>query len=507
MTDAAPRTARFTVDPAFRVAPVSRRTFGSFVEHLGRCVYTGIFEPGHPAADADGLRTDVLELIRELGVSTVRYPGGNFVSGYRWEDGIGPVADRPARLDLAWHSTEPNTFGLDEFIRWTGKAGVEPMMAVNLGTRGVQEALDLLEYCNIPGGTRLSDLRVANGAKQPHGVRMWCLGNEMDGPWQIGHKNADEYGRLAAETARAMRMIDPNLELVACGSSGSSMPTFGQWEATVLDHAYDVVDYVSCHAYYEEKDGDLGGFLASAVNMENFIADVVSTADHVRAKKRAKKHIYLSFDEWNVWYMSRLQGEMPKEDWPVAPRLLEDHYHLADAVVVGSLLITLLRNSDRVTSASLAQLVNVIAPIMTEAGGRAWRQTTFHPFAQASRYASGDVLRVEPVSPTYETTEYGDVPLLHAVATHDAETGTTTVFAVNRSLDAPLSLEVDTRAFGPMRIAEATTLAGDDVYARNTADDPDRVTPQPNPSAAVDSGTVRVSLPPVSWNVIRLVRG
>ncbi|NUR95947.1 MAG: alpha-L-arabinofuranosidase, partial [Kribbellaceae bacterium] len=262
-----------------------------------------------------------------------------------------------------------------------------------------------------------------------------------------------------------------------------------------------------CHAYYEEKDGDLGGFLASAVNMENFIADVVSTADHVRAKKRAKKHIYLSFDEWNVWYMSRLQGEMPKEDWPVAPRLLEDHYHLADAVVVGSLLITLLRNSDRVTSASLAQLVNVIAPIMTEAGGRAWRQTTFHPFAQASRYASGDVLRVEPVSPTYETTEYGEVPLLHAVATHDAETGTTTVFAINRSLDAPLSLEVDTRAFGPMRIAEATTLAGDDVYARNTADDPDRVTPQPNPSAAVDSGTVRVSLPPVSWNVIRLVRG
>ncbi|MCP2329491.1 alpha-N-arabinofuranosidase [Hamadaea flava] len=506
MTHATPRTARFTLDPAFRVAPVSRRTFGSFVEHLGRCVYTGIFEPGHPAADADGLRTDVLELIRELGVSTVRYPGGNFVSGYRWEDGIGPVQDRPSRLDLAWHSTEPNTFGLDEFIRWTGKAGLEPMMAVNLGTRGVQEALDLLEYCNIPGGTRLSDQRVANGAKQPHGVRMWCLGNEMDGQWQIGHKNADEYGRLAAETGRAMRMIDANLELVACGSSGSSMPTFGQWEATVLDHAYDVVDYVSCHAYYEEKDGDLGGFLASAVNMENFIADVVSTADHVRAKKRAKKHINISFDEWNVWYMSRLQGELPKDEWPVAPRLLEDHYHLADAVVVGSLLITLLRNSDRVTSASLAQLVNVIAPIMTEPGGRAWRQTTFHPFAQTSQYAVGDVLRVEPVSPTYQTAEYGDVDLLQAVATHDEQTGATTVFAVNRSQDAPLALEVDTRAFGPVRLAEATTLAGDDAYARNTADDPDRVTPQPNTSAAVDGGTLRVSLPPVSWNVIRLVR-
>jgi alpha-L-arabinofuranosidase len=500
-------TARFTLDPSFRVAPVSRRTFGSFVEHLGRCVYTGIFEPDHPSADSDGLRTDVLALTRELGISTVRYPGGNFVSGYRWEDGVGPVAARPARLDLAWHSTEPNTFGLDEFMRWTRKAGVEPMMAVNLGTRGVQEALDLLEYCNIPSGTRLSDLRVANGAKVPYGVRMWCLGNEMDGPWQIGHKNADEYGRLAAETARAMRMIDGNVELVACGSSGSGMPTFGQWEATVLDHAYDVVDYVSCHAYYEEKDGDLGGFLASAVNMENFIADVVSTADHVRAKKRAKKHINISFDEWNVWYMSRLNDEFPKGDnWPVAPRLLEDHYTLADAVVVGSLLITLLRNSDRVTSASLAQLVNVIAPIMTEPGGRAWRQTTFHPFAQASQYAVGDVLRVEPTSPTYETGEYGDVALLHAVATHDEQTGETTVFAVNRSIDTPLPLEVDTRALGPVRVVEAYTLSGDDPYARNSADDPERVSPQPNPSAAADGGTLQASLPPVSWNVIRLIR-
>jgi len=519
MIDCTTLTARFTLDPAFRVAPVSRRTFGSFVEHLGRCVYSGIFEPDHPAADEDGLRTDVLALIRELGVSTVRYPGGNFVSGYRWEDGVGPVEDRPTRLDLAWHSTEPNTFGLDEFIRWARKAGVEPMMAVNLGTRGVQEALDILEYCNIPSGTRLSDLRVANGAKEPHGVRMWCLGNEMDGPWQIGHKNADEYGRLATETARAMRMIDANLELVACGSSSSSMPTFGQWEATVLEHSYDVVDYVSCHAYYQEKDGDLGSFLASAVNMENFIADVVATADHVRAKKRSKKRINISFDEWNVWYASRLEEEFPKGDnWPFAPRLLEDHYHLADAVVVGSLLITLLRNSDRVTSASLAQLVNVIAPIMTEpsageplgraagsAVSRAWRQTTFHPFAQASRYAVGDVLRVEPVSPVYETGEYGDVPLLHAVATHDAETGETTVFAVNRSIDAPLLLEIDTRALAAVRVTEAYTLAGDDPYARNTADDPDRVAPRPLPATA-DGGSLQASLPPVSWNVIRLAR-
>lgn len=493
-------TAHLTLDPAFRVAPVRRRTFGTFVEHLGRCVYTGIYEPGHPKADEDGFRRDVLDLTRELGVSTVRYPGGNFVSGYRWEDGVGPRERRPRRLDLAWHSTETNEVGVDEFMRWCAKAGVEPMMAVNLGTRGIEAALDLLEYCNHPSGTTLSDQRIANGAKEPYGIRMWCLGNEMDGPWQTGHKTAREYGRLAAETARAMRVLDPGLELVACGSSGSSMPTFGAWESTVLEETYDVVDYISCHAYYEEKDGDLGSFLACATDMEYFISSVVATADHVGARLKSRKKIDISFDEWNVWYLSRFQQATPPTDWPVAPPLLEDHYHLADAVAFGGLLITLLRNSDRVTAASLAQLVNVIAPVMTEPGGRAWRQTTFHPFAQASALAAGDVLRVEPISPTYETAAYGEVPLLHAVATH-SEAGTT-LFAINRSTDRPLSLRIDARALGAARVVEATTLTDHDVYARNTADDPDRIAPRPNLDIQHDPMTVL--LPPVSWNVIRL---
>lgn len=477
--------AQLTLDPAFSVAPVRRRTFGAFVEHLGRCVYTGIYEPGHASADADGFRTDVLELTRELGVSTVRYPGGNFVSGYRWEDGVGP--DRPTRLDLAWHSTETNEVGTDEFMTWCRKAGVEPMMAVNLGTRGIAEAVDLLEYCNIRSGTALSDLRIANGAKEPHDVRMWCLGNEMDGPWQIGHKTAREYGRLAAGTARAMRMLDPGLELVVCGSSGSTMPTFGAWEATVLEETYEVADSISCHAYYEEKDGDLGSFLACSTDMEYFISSVVSTADHVGARLKSRKKINISFDEWNIWYLSRHLNADPPADWPVAPPLLEDQYHLADAVAFGGLLITLLRNSDRVTAASLAQLVNVIAPIMTEPGGRAWRQTTFHPFAQASRLARGEVLRVEPTSSQVETAQYGPVPALHAVATRSDDE--TVIFAVNRATDQPLSLTIDAR----MRIVEATTLSGPDPYARDT-------TPRPN----TDVQETRVLLPPVSWNVIRL---
>ncbi|MDQ4138551.1 MAG: alpha-L-arabinofuranosidase, partial [Actinomycetota bacterium] len=368
--------------------------FGSFLEHLGRCVYDGIYEPTHPTANEDGFRMDVVELVRELGTSTIRYPGGNFVSGYRWEDGIGPRENRPKRLDLAWHSMETNEVGVDEFSRWCQLTGSELMMAVNLGTRGMDAALDLLEYVNHPGGTRLSDQRIANGGVEPYGIKMWCLGNEMDGSWQVGAMSADDYGKIAARTATAMRMIEPDLELVACGSSSSSMPTFGEWERVVLEHCYDVVDFVSCHAYYQERGGDLASFLASSLDMEYFIATVVATADHVKHKRRSSKTINLSFDEWNIWYLDEhKESGVIREGWPYAPRLLEDVYSVADAVVLGNLLITLLANSDRVTSASLAQLVNVIAPIMTEPGGAAWRQTTFFPFATTSRLAKGVVLK------------------------------------------------------------------------------------------------------------------
>lgn len=496
--------ASMTIDPAFRVAPVNRRTFGSFVEHMGRCVYTGIYEPEHPAADADGFRTDVADLVRELGVTTVRYPGGNFVSGYRWEDGVGPKDQRPVRRELAWHSTETNQFGLDEFAAWTRKLGIEPMMALNLGTRGLQEAIDLLEYANHSGGTRMSDRRIANGCPQPHGIGMWCLGNEMDGPWQIGHKTAHEYGRLAAEVARAMRMSDPALELVACGSSGPEMATFGAWEAEVLEQTYDHVDYISLHSYYEEHNGDLASFLASGAEMDAFIESVVATADAVRAKLGVTKRIQLSFDEWNVWYRSRHHAQEPSTEWPVAPRVIEDRYHVADAVVFGSLLISLLRHSDRVTAASLAQLVNVIAPIMTEPGGPAWRQTTFHPFALTSANAKGTVLRVEPQSPVRETARYGEVPLVDAVATHDPENGEAALFLVNRATVEPVTVDVDLRGLRADRVASCLTLHDEDVYAANTRERPDRVVPRENTDVRLEDGRLTAVLPPVSWTVLKL---
>jgi alpha-N-arabinofuranosidase len=500
-------SARLTIDPHFTVGRIHRNVFGGFVEHLGRHVYDGIHEPGHPSADADGFRQDVIELVKELGVSTIRYPGGNFVSGFRWEDSVGPRDRRPRRLDLAWHSTETNEVGLHEFSDWLEKVGSDLMLAVNLGTRGTLEALDLLEYANIPGGTALSQQRIDNGRTDAFGVKMWCLGNEMDGPWQLGHRSADDYGKLASQTAKAMRQLDPSVELVVCGSSSAHMPTFGEWERVVLTHTYEDVDYISCHAYYEEKDGDLGSFLASAVDMDGFIETVVATADHVKAVLGSSKTVNISFDEWNVWYIERFHGVDKIEgidNWPVAPRLLEDVYSVADAVVFGNLMISLIKHADRVTSASLAQLVNVIAPIMTEPGGPAWRQTTFFPFAITSRLAQGDALELKLDAPTYETAKYGEVSLVDAVATHDASTGRTAVFLVNRGQDESVALTVDLGSLGEVSVLETHTLADDDVYAKNTLAEPERVAPRPNDTVRVDGGELTVTLPPVSWTAIAL---
>jgi alpha-N-arabinofuranosidase len=496
--------ARIIIDPSFTVGAVKRALFGSFVEHLGRCVYDGIWEPGHPTADADGFRTDVIELVKELGISTVRYPGGNFVSGFNWEDSVGPIEDRPHRLDLAWHSTETNRIGLHEFSDWLELVGGELMLAVNLGTRGTAAALELLEYANVPAGTALTDRRKRNGRGDPFDVRTWCLGNEMDGPWQLGHKSADDYGKLAAETARAMRQLDPDITLVACGSSNSGMPTFGTWESTVLKHTYDLVDQISCHAYWQERDGDLTSFLASAVDMDHMIESVAATADAVGAALRSEKRITISFDEWNVWYQDRfeqvekLQG---RDNWPKAPRLLEDVYTAADAVVVGNLLISLLNHADRVSAASLAQLVNVIAPIMTEPGGPAWRQTTFHPFAITSRLASGTALRALIDAPTHATRLYGEVAGIDAAATRDGES--TAVFLINRDTRNATELEIELREMPGQRIISTGTLAEADPYRTNTRESPDAVRIRPT-DAVLTGSTVRITLQPTSWTYLEL---
>jgi len=494
----------------FAVGRVDERLYGSFIEHLGRAVYGGIYQPGHPRADEEGFRLDVLELVKALKVPVVRWPGGNFVSNYCWEDGAGPVAQRPRRLDLAWRSTEPNLVGVHEFYRWCERAGAEVMMALNLGTRGAADALNLLEYCNHPGGSKYSDLRISHGAKEPYNIKTWCLGNELDGSWQLGFKTAEEYGRLAARTARAMKMFDPCLALVACGSSGSGMKTFPEWEATVLDHAYDCVDYISLHQYYGKRGEDTASFLAKTLEMEHFIHTVASACDYIKAKKRSKKTMYLSFDEWNVWYHSNAADDdtMKNHPWQTAPALLEDHYTFEDALLVGLLLITLLRHCDRVHMACLAQLVNVIAPIMTEPGGGAWVQPTYYPFLHVSNYGRGTALRPALSCGRHDTAEYTDVNDIESVAVyaandvHGEENGALTVFAVNRDLENGTRFACDLRDFPGMRPLEHIAMTSNELTARNSALS-QTVLPRRAALGNMDRGIYQCRLEKASWNVLR----
>lgn len=489
--------AEIVIDKNKVISRIDERIYGSFIEHLGRAVYGGIYEPGHPTADDMGFRQDVMDMIRELRVPIVRYPGGNFVSGYNWEDGTGDKSKRPRRMELAWTSTETNEVGIDEFQEWAKRAGSEVMMAVNLGTRGADAARNLVEYCNSETDTYYANMRRANGFEKPFGIKTWCLGNEMDGPWQIGAKKPMEYARVACEAAKVMKWVDPSIELVACGSSSPGMATFGEWERTVLREAYEHVDYVSLHSYYGNRDNDTPAFLGSSLTMDQFIKTVAAICDEIKEEKGSDKTVNLSFDEWNVWFHSNEQDKKI-ERWQVAPPLLEDIYNLEDALVVGTLLITLLKNSDRVKMACLAQLVNVIAPIMTENGGKVWAQTIFYPFLYTSCNGRGTALDTGCICDTYRAGEHEAIPYVDAVAVLSEDEKQVSIFAVNKSLDSECELGLQLAGFEGYRAVKHVVLEGDDLKAENTASEPDKVIP-----AEKQIGE-KIMLSPASWNMIVL---
>ena len=502
------KTAKMIIDKDFKVSKVDDRIYGSFIEHLGRAVYDGLYQPGNPLSDGEGFRTDVIDLVKELNVPIIRYPGGNFVSNFFWEDSVGPVDKRPGRRELAWRSLETNQVGVNEFARWADKVNSKMMMAVNLGTRGIADACNLLEYCNHPKGTKYSDLRISHGVKDPHNVKVWCLGNEMDGPWQLGHKTMEEYGRLAEETAKAMKLIDPSIELVSCGSSALDMPTFPRWESKTLECTYDHVDYVSMHQYYGNRDGDSADFLACSDDMDEFIRTVIATCDYVKAKKRGRKNINISFDEWNVWFHSNAADDDITENhpWQVAPPMLEDIYTFEDSLLVGLMLITLLKHADRVKIACLAQLVNVIAPIMTDAGGgAAWKQTIFYPFMHASKYGRGVVLMPMLSTDTHDTSKHDHVTDVDSVAVYNEEKEELTIFAVNRTLDADIELTTDMRGMEGYKVTEHIVLENSDLKAVNCAGG-QHVLPKTVERSKMDGGIMTSMLHKASWNVIRLSR-
>lgn len=488
--------ARISVDINDKIAKIDDRLYGSFIEHLGRAVYEGIYQPDHESADEDGFRKDVLGLVRELNVPVVRYPGGNFVSNYFWEDGTGPKDKRKKRLDLAWRTLETNEVGISEFNKWAKKAGTDIMMAVNLGTRGLSDALNLLEYCNLDTDSYYASLRREHGDESPYNIKLWCMGNEMDGHWQVGHKTAREYGRLAAETAKAMKFMDDSIECVACGSAHINMPTFGTWEREVLEEAYDYIDYISCHQYFSNKAGDTKDFFASIDSLDDFIDTVAGICDEVKAARGSGKTVNLSFDEWNCWYHVTEEDDerMKKEPWGIAPHLLEDNYTYEDAIVNGLALIKFMKHSDRVKIACLAQLVNVIAPIMTEKDGKAWRQTIFYPFLHASLYGRGTAIMPSVDTEKHPTSKHGSVTDIEASAVYNEDLHRLTVFAVNRTADKNIPLEIDLKGFCEFKNVRHIFLESSDMLLTNSAAE-EKVRPG-------ERDGLPESLSPASWNVI-----
>ncbi len=497
--------ARVYVDTRRVVAPLDRNLFGSFLEVLGRAIYDGIYDPGSKLSDSNGFRTDVLNEVRKLGVPIIRYPGGNFVSGYHWLDGVGPKQDRPVELDKAWNSINSNQFGTNEFMTWCKMVGTEPLMGLNLGTGTPEEAAALVEYCNVDQGTKWSNLRRKHGYAQPYNVKRWCLGNEMDGPWQIGHMLATEYGLKAADAARQMRYVDPSLKLIACGSSGPLTPTYLEWDREVLEQCYDYVDALSLHRYFENTEmttgGDSSKFLAMNLSMEQQIAETLAVCDMVGGRRHSPKKLWLSFDEWNVWYRART-GSAVNGNRQVAPHLLEEVYNLEDALLVGGLLNSLIRNADRVKIACLAQLVNVIAPIMTNENGLL-RQTIYYPYSWALQYARGQVLNLLVQSPSYGVDKMGDVPYVDVAGTINSDDGKISLFVLNRDLTKPHQVEVNWEDKAPRAIVSSMLLTGDDLKAVNSFDAPQRIAPRDFEKPSASGSRTTVEVPPRSYAVIQ----
>jgi alpha-N-arabinofuranosidase len=484
-----------TLHTRFQIGEVDARIFGGFLEHMGRAVYEGVYDPDSAHADENGFRTDVVNALRRLDMTAMRYPGGNFASGYHWMDGVGPQEQRPTVRELAWQSVEPNRFGSDEFIRLCRKVGWTPMITVNLGTGTPEEARNWVEYCNCPAGTRYAGMRVSNGSAEPHAVKLWCLGNEMDGPWQLGHVPADQYAIRAQQAAKMMRDVDKSIELVACGSCGVDLPTYMEWDRQVLEYLGDLADYVSLHRYVGNRDGDTPDYLAITNAIDRQIEEMDAVCRFVRAKRRSKKRAYLCFDEWNVWYKNRqMDGE-----GKLAPHLIEEIYNLEDALVVAGFLNSFIRHADVVKIANIAQIVNVIAPLQTR-GDEMLLQSIFYPFEMFSGRRDGVSLRPAIDGPTYEAKTNGPAHYIDASAIlrPGSDGGKLHVFATNRCLDQPAVVRVKLVDHPIAALDNAELLTGPDAKAANSFEQPDVITSRPFADVKIGRGEVFLELPPLS---------
>jgi alpha-N-arabinofuranosidase len=492
-----PFSAQVVIDSNRTIGEISPLLFGGFAEHMGRCIYEGIYDPQSPHADERGYRKDVLAALKNWNLSVLRYPGGNFVSNYNWRDGIGPRAQRPRRRELAWQSIESNQFGTDEFLDYCKRLGAQPMLGLNFGTGTIRDAADLVEYCNAPPGTELADLRARNGHRDPYGVKYWCLGNEMDGPWQMGALSAEQYGLKAREAAKLMRAQDPSIKTILCGSSGPGMSTYPEWDRVALEIAWEQSDYLAMHNYATNYENDAPSYLGYAADFEAHVDTLAATLRFVKTKLRSKHDVHLSWDEWNVWYKDRSgQG-----GWTEAPHLSEEVYNLEDALVVAQWLSVFLRKCDVVKIACLAQIVNTISPILTTRDALL-KQSTYYPFELFSRHAKGFSLDAAVTCPRYETKRFGDVPLLDVSATFDPATGKGAVFLVNRSMAKTLPTSIHWHGHLPERSVTIRQLTGIDPKAANSFQRPDAIVPDELVPLTINGGRTTINLPPLSFTTL-----
>ena len=491
--------AQIFIDTNRVISSISPLLFSGFAEHMGRCIYEGIYDPASPQADENGLRKDVLAALCEINYRSIRYPGGNFLSGYRWEDGVGPKDKRPVRRELAWKSIETNQFGTNEFMEFCKAINAEPMLGVNMGTGTIEDAANLVEYCNAQVGTKYADLRAAHGYTDPHNVRYWCIGNEMDGPWQIGHLTELEYAYKAREAAKLMRLQDSSIQLILCGSSNSQMASYPQWDRVALEECWEDVNYHSMHYYAANWDGDTPSYLAMSAEFENYVDTLTGVLRYVKAKLRSKHDVFLSWDEWNVWYKDR-SGD---GGWTEAPHLSEEVYNLEDALVVAQWMNVFLRRSDVLKIACLAQIVNVISPITTSPDGLL-KHPTYYPIMLFSKLASGVALDVAVNSPRYETKRFGDMPMLDVSSSYDAEAKRSVVFIVNRNQSEDVPVEMNWQDIMPKRAKAAYQISGTDPKAVNSFENPNQIVPVSLSPIEVKYGKASVILPPLSFTVLEL---
>ncbi len=476
------------------IAPVDPRIFGGFLEHIGRAVYEGVYEPQSVQADEHGFRKDVMDSLKRLHFTAMRYPGGNFASGYHWLDGVGPRSQRPVVQELASHSIEPNHFGTDEFVQLARLMDWMPMFTANLGTGSPEEAGNWVEYCNSPAGTRYADLRTQNGSVEPFAVKLWGLGNEMDGPWQIGHVPADQYAIRAQQAAKIMKDTDPSIELVVCGSAEIGMPTYMDWDRTVLEYMADYSEYISLHRYVGHTQGDTADYLAITNSIDQQIEVMDALCRYIQARARSKKRYYLCFDEWNVWYRTQ-NAESVNGHGKSAQHLVEEEYNLEDALVVAGFLNSFIRHADVVKIANLAQIVNVIAPILTR-GDRLLQQSIYYPLLLYTRRHDGLALRLIVQGPGYESPSYGYVHTIDASAVLGE--GVLHLFMTNRSLAEAAAIDLAAYTLPLKSVRSAEIVSGPSAEAQNTLDSPGLITNQPFKSIGLGQGTATIQLPPLS---------